>query len=661
MNCHPTHCGMEVELAGEHVHAVRGDPQHPESKGFLCIRGQAAAEIVDSPARVLTPRARAADGSWSEVDWERALETIVSAIQDVGLTRTALFTGHGVRNQFSARFAHMLGAQWWDPSIVCWGLGGFGFRLTGVTEVNTAEDMAAHADLILLWGANLISQPTTSPKVQAARRRGARVIAIDVRVSESFSLADETFVLRPGTDTELALALMHVIVTEKLYDEPFVREHTLGFDELAAHVAKYDPHWAAAQTGIEAARIVQLARAFASTKQAMLLVGGSSMHKTGNSWHAARAIACLPALTGSLGHAGAGMGPRHAGQSHGMGLGRIVPPDVKPPESVVPAEMSAILEALESGKVEVLLLFGTNFVSSFADAGRVGRALERLKLVVSFDLFEHDTSREHAHLFLPGTSWLEEVGYKLTNTHLYLTDQVLRPRGEARPSFWVLQQLARRLGRDDYFPWSSIEHAIDSIFDHDALAHVSVARLREAGGAQRLAVGAIGHEDLRFSTPSGKIELVSERAREHGLSSLPEPPSPGENHARSPLATRYPLLFVQGRSIAHFHSFYDHGRALPTLRLADPEPVLWLNRLDAEARGVEAGGYVRIHNERGEMDAKALVTDKVPPGVVWMHDGWRGINQLTSSARLVSNAIAQSFPAGAAAYEARVEVESSSG
>jgi anaerobic selenocysteine-containing dehydrogenase len=657
MNCHPTYCGMRVELEQDRVVGIKGDHENPDSRGFLCIRGQAAAEIVDNPARVRKPRVRDESGSFHDADWEPTLERIAQRIRHVGALRTAIFTGHGVRGQFSARFANMLGTQWWDPTILCWGLGGFGFHLTGVTEVNTADDMAEHAQLILLWGANLASQPTTTPRIAAARRRGAQVVVIDVRMSEACALADEVFIVRPGSDAALALAMMHVMVRERLYDEAFVQQHTLGFDELVTHLTPYDPEFAAGETGIGAERIAALARRFAASKNSMILAGGSSMHKTGNGWYAGRAIACLPALTGSLGRPGAGMGPRHAAKSHGMGMGRVVPPDVKAPEDVVPAEMSRILEALETGQVKVLLLLGTNMLSSFADAGRLGRALSKLDLVVSFDLFANDTSREYAHILLPGTSWLEEVGFKATNTHLYLMDQVIAPRGEARPSFWLLEQLARRLGCPEFFPWSSVEQAFDVIFAHDAFAHTTVAELRRTNAPQKLAIDPVGHADLRFPTPSGKVELVSERARELGLPALPVPPPPGENSGASSGARVHPLIFVQGRTITHFHSFYDHGQALPTLARVDPRPVLWIHPEDAAARGIVDGASIRLFNQRGEMFAHARVTEATQAGVVWMRDGWRGANHLTSSARTVSDAVARSFPAGAASYEARVDVE----
>ena len=178
--------------------------------------------------------------------------------------------------------------------MICWGLGAFGLGLTGVLETNTKEDMGQHANFVLLWGANLASQPNTGRHLAAAKHRGARVMAIDVRETEATAHADESLLIRPGTDAALALALMHVIIGEQLHNRNFIQQHTLGFDELAASVKDYTPAWAAGVTGIPAERIVALARAYAAATPAMIVVGGSSMHKGDGSWTGARATAACP-------------------------------------------------------------------------------------------------------------------------------------------------------------------------------------------------------------------------------------------------------------------------------------------------------------------------------------------------------------------------------
>ena len=662
MSCHPTLCGMLAEVEDGRLVGISGDPDNPDSRGFLCVRGRAAREIIGNPLRIVTPMIRTRRGAdeWREAGWDEALDLIATRMSAVGREAVGTWAGHGlfasnygtrVGSHLLRRFANFYGCQWWSPTIICWGLGAFGLGLTGVLEANTKEDMGAHAALILLWGANLASQPNTGRHLVAARRRGARVVTIDVRDTEAAAHSDEVIKLRPGTDAALALGMMHVIVGEGWHDRDFVARHTLGFEALAEHVKRLSPAWASEVTGVAPERIVALARRYASTRPAMILLGGSSMHKGLHGWQGGRAIACLPALTGNLGIAGGGLGPRHGAATHGQALTDIVARERRPPGRYVPNQMSRITEALITGQVRALLLFGTDMLSSFADALQVADGLARADLVVSYDLFMHETARRFADVFLPGTAWLEELGCKSTNTHLYLMDKALEPPGEARPLPFILRGLAARLGLpSEFYPWEDAEGPLDAILDHPSTGHATVASLRAAGGIRALAISHVGHPGLVFDTPSGKVEFFSERAMSAGLPPLPV-------HDDAP-ASEYPLALRQGRTLAHFHGFYDHGRALPSLARVDPEPRLWISPADASTRRLADGATVRVYNERGEFRARALVTDRILDGVVWMRDGWDGLNRVTSGSSCIRDEAVDmfAFSGGQASFEARVEV-----
>ena len=661
MNCHPTLCGMLVEVEAGRLTAVRGDPENPDSRGFLCVRGQAAREIVENPRRLRTPLVRARRGAddWRPAGWDEALDLIAGRMQAAGREAVGLWSGHGlfstnygtrVGSHLLRRFANLWGCQWWHPAMICWGLGGFGLGLTGVLEAHTKEDVGAHANLILLWGANLASQPNTGPHLAAARRRGARLVTIDVRETEAAAQSHETVLLRPGTDAALALAMMSVIIGEGLHDREFVARHTVGFAALAAHVRALGPAWAEPITGVPAARIVALARRYATTRPATILLGGSSMHKGANGWQGARAVACLPALAGHLGVPGGGLGPRHGAASHGQALNDITEPGRRPPGDYVPSQMARVTEALATGRVRVLFLFGTDMLSSFADAGRVAEALARTELVVSHDLFLNDSARRVADVVLPGTAWVEELGCKSTNTHLYLMPRILDPPGEARSAAWILRQLAARLGIADFYPWATDEGPLDAILAHPSTGHATVAALRAEGGIRPLRISPVAHPAHVYATPSGKVEFYSTRAAALGLPPLPvyEPgPAPGTG-----------LALRQGRTLTHFHAFYDHGRALPTLARLDPEPVVWIAPADAAARGVADGAPVRVSSSRGAFVARALVTGRVPPGTAWMRDGWTGLNDVTAGDPVLPDAACEAFPfgVGQAAFDAIVEV-----
>jgi anaerobic selenocysteine-containing dehydrogenase len=289
-------------------------------------------------------------------------------------------------------------------------------------------------------------------------------------------------------------------------------------------------------------------------------------------------------------------------------------------------------------------------LSSFADANALAAGLARIGLVVTHDLFMNDTARRFADIVLPGTAWLEELGCKMTNTHLYLMEQALAAPGDTRSLTWIVRALAQRLGLSAFFPWPTEEAMIDAILDHPATGHATVASLRAQGGMGALRISHVAHPDLRFATPSGKVEFYSARAQELGLPPLPVYEGGSDTLQR--------LTLAQGRTLTHFHSFYDHGRVLPMLAKLDPQPCVWLSPADATARQIVDGQEVRLLNERGVFQVRAHVTAGVPAGTVWMRDGWTGLNCLTSAEACIPDAAVALFPfaAGQAAFEALVEV-----
>src|SRR5439155_26058138 len=197
---------------------------------------------------------------------------------------------------------------------------------------------------------------------------------------------------------------------------------------------------------------------------------------------------------------------------------------------------------------------GTDMLSSFAEAGQVAEGLARSELIVCHDLFMNDTARRFADVVLPSTAWLEELGCKSTNTHLYLMEGALEPPGETRAPPFIPKGLAGRLGLPPgFYPWERDEGPIDAILDHPSTGHATVAALRAEGGIRALRISHVAYPDRSFHTPSGKVEFASDRAASYGLPALPV-------HVEPP-ASAYPLAFRQGRTLTQFHGFYDHGRA----------------------------------------------------------------------------------------------------
>jgi len=664
MNCHPTFCGMLVDVSDEgRVLGVKGDPDNPDSRGFLCIRGRAAAEIPENGLRLTRPLVRdgrRGEDRWRPVSWAEALERIVTAIEATKRERVGIWFGHGalvtgISRPLIMRFGHLGSMQVWNPAIVCWAMGGYGLGITGVIETNTKEDMAEHSRLIILWGANLASQPTTAPHLIEARKRGARVITIDVRRTEASRHADLSLLIRPGTDAALALAMAHVIVAEGLVARDFIARHTMGYEAYADHLKAFTPGWAEAETGLPAEDIRALAREYATSRPAMIIVGGASMYKHRHGWQPSRAIATLPALTGQLGMPGGGLGPRHRAFPTGDHLADLTAADRRPAGRWVPSHMASIARLIKDGGLDVLLTAGTDMLNSFSDTGAIERDLARVGLIVAYDIFANDTIRRVADIVLPGTVWLEDLGIKETATHLYLMERALAPAGDTRPLISVLRDLAERLGIKDFFPWGSIEEYMNALLAPQQDGALTLARLRELGGmVERSRLDHVPYREGCYATPSGKVEFYSERAASLGLSALPNYTCP------QPDGVRHPLEFRQGRVLTAFHSFYDNGRALPMLARAEPHAELWMHPEDAASRGIVSGGRVELSNERGRFEAVARVTEEILPGVVWARDGWPGLNTLTSGEACLSpeasDGLDPRIPGGQSAYDARVEV-----
>lgn len=382
----------------------------------------------------------------------------------------------------------------------------------------------------------------------------------------------------------------------------------------------------------------------------MIVLGGSSLYKDQHGWQASRAISCLPGLTGKVGKPGTGIGARHAGNPHGFQLNGIVDPDVMPPGNYIPNQMSSIIEGLESNRVKAMLLFGTNFLSSFADSNRVAAGLEKTSLIVVHDLFMNETARRFADVVLPATAWLEDVGCKATATHVYLADRALEAEGEARSLTSVLKSLAEKLEIEGFYPWEGEYGHINAVLDHPCTGNASVESLRREGGMRALNISHVAHPDHRYTTPSGKIEFYSEMAEKAGLPALP-------TFIPKPEST-FPLEMRTGRQLTNFHAFYDHGRALPSLAKLETAPVLWLSANDAEVRGLTEGSSIRVFNDRGECDAIAKISDELLDGVVWLHDGWANLNSLTMGEQSLPDSAIGLFPfsVGQSGYDARVEV-----
>ena len=416
--------------------------------------------------------------------------------------------------------------------------------------------------------------------------------------------------------------MLHVIVAEDLVDRAFVAEHTVGFDALAAHLTTHTPAWAAEVTGVPAERIVALARRYATTRPATIVLGGSSMHKGAGTLDR-RARHRLPARAHrQRRHRRRRLRPAPRQRHARPGPDRHRPGDRAPPAGRdIPNQMSRITEAMLDGRLRVMLLLGTDMLSSFADAGRVAEGLARQDLVVCYDLFLNDTARRFADVVLPATAWLEELGCKSTNTHLYLMPKVAGAAGrDAADRRGCCARWRSGSASTTSIPWASDEGPLDAILDHPATGHATVAALRAEGGMRALDVSHVAHPGSEVPDAVGEDRaLLRARAQHSGCRRCPctrsRPRRAVSAHAAPGTHAHALPRLLRPRSRAA-----DAGRADPEPRAVDLARRRRRARGDDGARSASttsaarcrAGARDRADSARHRVDARRLARPQRP-------------------------------------------------
>jgi anaerobic dimethyl sulfoxide reductase subunit A len=484
------------------------------------------------------------------------------------------------------------------------------------------------ARLIILWGMNpgeLRLAPNTDHFIAQARDRGARVILIDPRYTDSGVLADQWIPIRPGTDAALAAALAYFMETEDLVDRAFLASHTVGYDLYRRYVLGLDdgtpktPAWAEAITGVPVATIVQLARDYATVKPAALLPGwGPQRALYGEQY--ARAMITLACMTGNVGTRGGGVA------SVGT-RGNIVPigslpmgPKASRRRISSAAWAAPILEGALEPPITLAYIVASNLINRSPNTLGNIRALEMLDFVVVHEQFLTPTTR-HADIVLPIVTDLERSelvtswGY---DTHLFQSQQVLPPAGEARTDYWIFAQLAQRLGVEPSYSEGRTEQQwLDHLLSQAPIDRAPLERdgLLRLEGAPRVALADFRADPVAhpLKTASGRIEIASAQAVAVGLPLIPSyvPAETEPDVAPGALQLVTPHSKQRSNSCAH---------ASPWIRDAAPH-TLWLNPQDAQARGIADGDAVEAFNAQGTVRVAARVTERIMPGVACLYQG----------------------------------------
>ncbi len=638
---------------------IKGDPSMPFTDGTLCTKVAHYLERTYAPDRLLYPQKRVGkkgEGRFARISWDEALDEIAArlkalAAQDPQTILPCSYAGTMGMVQYMSmdrRFFHKLGASLLDRTL-CSSAGKFGIKATLGGSVGMDPERFDEAGLIILWGANpIVSNLHLWSRVQAAKRRGAKVVAIDPYRSLSAEKCTQHIALLPGTDGALALGMMHVLISEGLVDADYIERYTLGYDELKKRVLEqYPPDWAARTCGISSEAVIELAREYGRTKPtAIRLNYGMQRHAGGGI--AARTIACLPALTGAWRDAAGGIVLTTA-DFYRFDHAALERADLLAGRRPRVINHSKLGDALTSAKppVRMTIVYNNNPVAVCPDSAKVIAGFSREDLfTVVMDHFQTDTA-DYADIVLPATTQLEHYDVHKSYGHLYMlaNNPAIAPVGEALPNSEVFRRLAARLGFEEPCFRDSDEDLCRTALNGVSWEGLKRDGWRKLDVPERFAPFAHGG----FPTPSGKCEFRSAWLEQQGVDPLPFYNPPAEDHGK------YPLGFLSPPARHFLNSSFAN---LARFREFEREPHLDMHPVDARARGIADGDMVRVFNDRGSHRLRARVNAKPRPGVVvapsvW----WKKYSPDRGNANNLTSQRTADLGGGATFYDCRVEVE----
>ena len=634
---------MYVVVEDGKVVKIQPDKEHPVSKGYTCKKAYGSIELQYHPDRLLYPMRRAGargEGKWERLSWDEALTEVAGKLnqfkQESG-AESVVF-GHGTGRDFH-RFVYRVANLFGTPNVLTPG------HMCYLPRVAISKLMGMDISLcdydskpacVVAWGSNhLISNPDENKGINLAKTltNGAKFIVIDPRRTKLADKADLFLQIRPATDSALALAMMHVIVKEDLYDHHFVENYTTGFEKFVERLEEYPPERAEKITWVPREKIIEAARLYATTKPAAMQ-WGVGIEQNINCVDADRALIYLVALTGNLDVPG---GNVIFGLPPGLPRAKFSLFDQLPPEQhakmlggdryrlgatinrITPHVVWDAIEEADPYQVRAMVIFASNTLTARENARRVHDVLKnKLEYFVAVDIFPTLTT-ELADIVLPAATWLENdniADYWKVHGFVFPRNRAVEPEGQARPDHLILNELGMKLGFTDHF-WEDYEESLDFILEP---AGLTWDEFREMPYLQT-EVKYRKYEKDGFNSASGKLDFYLHKYEEWGYDPLPGFVEPPESPAREPeFLEKYPLVLITGQRIFNF--FGSEHRQGDYLRRTHPDPMVEIHPDTAAARGISDGDWVQISSPRDKVRFRARIFDGIDPRVVSAEWGW---------------------------------------
>ena len=623
-------CGLLAKVVDGRVVKLEGNPDNPHSKGNLCPRGQSGLMNTYDPDRVLTPLIRVSkrgEGLFRKASWEEALDLIASKMQGIkdtyGAEAMVFSTTHCLSQPLFENLMYAFGSpNYGTQRSLCFNAMIVANQITfGMEEPDRDYQNVKY---ILLTGRNLMEAISTSEThdLSYAIDNDVKVVYIDPRFTKTAAKASEWLPIRPGTDLAFHLAMINVIISEKLYNSSFVNQYTVGFEQVALAVTGYTPEWAATLTGVEADVIRRIAREFAAAGKYALAHNGWRTSNFVNSFATERAITILNTLVGNWGTT---ILPSSGEETGTLGQ----PPQPPYPRisaqrldgvpwkyPVVPLKIGVFQEMRDNivtgnpYQAHGWFISRQNPIMSIPDRAKTLEAFSKMDFIATVDILLNDTAW-FSDVVLPEASYLERYDPLLIiGNKVFVRQPVIEPQGEGKSSLWIYKQLGERLGLGDYFQYTDEE---DYLRQELTPLGVSLEEVKVKGYADLPETAHVGEgSEPTFNTPSGKIELYSDTLNKVGFPGVPaweEPPKPAEGQ-----------FYLLTGKVAQSTQFGTQNNQL--LHKYSDEPRLWMNAKVAAEKGLADGDWVVVTSDAGLVNVHLQATEAIRPDCVYLTPGY---------------------------------------